>query len=91
MDIHNNDISTAHHLYPERGNQSSDERNLIQLRRHDLISASKKQLSPYIFINETLIPSLKTILKAFRKIKVDHPNLVMGCSTFNAEFSLSGQ
>ena len=86
--IQNNDISTAHRLGPKRENQSSDKRNLIvklcrrDLKR-DLISASKRQQSPSIFINESLTPTRKTILNALRKMKRDHPNLVKGCSTFN--------
>ena len=88
IEVPASDINTVHRLGKKPTNQAPDKRSLIlKLCRRDLkrelISASYRQERPTVFLSESLTPIRRTILYSLRKIRRSHPDIVLGCSSFD--------
>ena len=84
------DVSTAHRVGKKPLAQGPDRRNIIaklcrRSLKRDIMYASKNQPTnaPRLYVNESLTPVRSTILFALRQMRKAHPDLVVGCSSYD--------
>ena len=90
LELNSSEINTAHRLGKRTESQMPDKRSLIvKLCRRDtksqIISASRAARVSGLYVNESLTPTRRSILYGLRQIRRAHPNLVVGCSSFDGK------
>ena len=88
IELSSAEINTAHRLGKKAPSQAPDKRPIIvKLCRRDvksqLMSAVRQQRPTSLYINESLTQPRRKILFALRQMKRAHPDLVLGCNSYD--------
>ena len=90
IELSSAEINTAHRLGRKAQSQAPDTRPIIiKLCRRDvktqLMTAARQQRSSSLYINESLTPPRRKILFVLRQMKRAHPDLVLGCNSYDGK------
>ena len=90
IELGGNAVSTAHRIGKKPTSQTVDRRPIIaKLCQRDnkaqILGAARKLRLSGFFVNESLTPTRRTLLFTLRKMKREHPEIVVGCSSFDGK------
>ena len=92
IDVSNHEISITHPLGAQNRGSSSTQKRSIYVKlcrrglKREIIQKSKNQQKPVNFYcNDSLTPLRSRIFQILRKMKINNPNIIKGCTTMDGK------